>query len=74
MTEGATVTYRPADGPRGRVRFESLARPAHSDDWYRRITERYVDGGWREMGSEPVRQLAIETSDGTQVLTVFAGP
>jgi len=74
MTAGATITYRTADGPRRRVRFEPLERPAHSDDWYRRITERYVDGSWRETGSEPVRRLEIETSDGTQVSTVFTGP
>ncbi|CCQ34296.1 hypothetical protein HLRTI_002158 [Halorhabdus tiamatea SARL4B] len=74
MTEGVTVTYRPADDANRRVRFEPLARPAHSDEWYRRVTERYVDGGWRKEGSEPVRQVEIEAGDGESVATVFSGP
>ena len=74
MTAGATITYRTADDRGRRVRFEPLARPAHPDDWFCRITEEYRDGHWRETGREPVRQLEIETSDGTQVATVFTRP
>jgi len=74
MTEGATVTYRTAADAGRRVRFEPLERPAHPDEWYRRITEEYRDGSWRETGSEPVRRVEIETSDGTQATTVFTGP